>query len=991
MTASFRIALLLGVSLPTAAMAQTVAIPAGPAPTGAAVGQPAAPLPGDATTPAPGAVNQLQSAQRTAADTDSGEIVVTGSRIVANGYSAPTPVTVVSTVELLKKAPESIAAGLAKLPQFTATAGTNVTSSQAGTPSAGNYLNLRRLGAIETLVLLDGQRLPPTSFDGTVDANIVPQALIQRVDIVTGGASAAYGSDAVAGVVNFILDTKFDGLKGSAQYGISGRGDDHQIKAAIAAGHSFMDNRLHLEGSFDYFYQPGILTNDARPFGGNFTGGYVETGAGTAANPYTPTYNVRIANGTFGTLVQSARDATGKTVPFSLNGYTFDPNGGFHKADLGTPTGTPNYNVGGADSSVTFGTTLTSKLVTKQGFARADYDFGGGIEGFLQGSYTDANTRYVTVASGTQLGSFQIFSDNAFLPTAFRDAMIAQGVNSFVGGRVEADQTPKVAYTNNAALTVLAGLKGHLFRDFKWDVTFSHGESILNTRHSGNFYQPNWFAALDAVRGPQGNIVCRVTVTNPGLYDGCVPWNLFGNGSPSKASYAYFERDSTFRVRNTQDDIAGSVTGSIFDLPAGAVNLAVGGEFRHQSLKETSNNDPSTPIDLTGLRAQTSVYNLTFNSTNVGKANGSQDVSEGFAEIAVPLLKDKPFFRSLDFNAAGRYTNYSVSGGIWAWKFGGSWVPTDGLRFRGTYSQDIRAPTLYELFAGVSSTRGLFNDIHTNTNTNTIVLTQGNTNLRPETARTLTIGGIWQPRFFRGFSVSVDYFNIDLKDQITRLSTTDLNQRCEDSGGTDAVCTFINRPFGFANRTAANFPTNISQVPFNQAGLVTRGFDYEFNYRLPLGPFLNDEPAHLDMRFIGNYTPVLTTRAGPTSTPVLNAGVASTGVPRHKFTVSGQLTEGALSFGFDAQYIDALFYTRVPTQFYTNPRLPPVVYLSANISYDLKVEGHPITLYLTGTNLTDHFVFAPQVNAQPTEFYPSFQSQYDVVGRYVVGGIRFKF
>ncbi|QYE34890.1 TonB-dependent receptor [Polymorphobacter sp. PAMC 29334] len=995
-----RVALLLASCAPGMASAQTVAIPAGPGPSGAAIGQPApTATPGDATTPAATAAGQLESSGRAPAatadsgskDTAEGDIVVTGSRIVANGYSAPTPVTVISATELLKKAPESLAAGLAKLPQFTATAGANVTSSQAGTPSAGNYLNLRRLGAIETLLLLDGQRLPPTSFDGTVDANIIPQSLVQRVDVVTGGASAAYGSDAVAGVVNFILDKKFEGLKGSAQYGISGRGDDHQVKFGLAAGTSFLDNRLHVEASFDLFYQPGITTNDQRPFGGNFGGGWVETGNGSATNPYTPNFNVRIANGTYGTLVQSARNAAGATVPFTLNGTTFDANGGYHKADLGTPTGTTNYNIGGADTAVTFGTTLTSLVNTKQGFGRADYDFGSDIHGFVQGSYTDAFTRYVTVASGTQLGSFQIFADNAFLPTSFRDAMLAQGVNSFVGGRVEADQTPKVAYTNNSALTILTGLNGKLFGDFKWNVNYSHGESDLKTRHSGNFYQSNWFAALDAVRGPQGNIVCRITITNPGLQDGCVPWNLFGNGSPSKASYAYFERDSTFRVKTKQDDAAVSVSGGLFDLPAGTVNIAIGGEFRHQSLNESSNNDPSVPIDLTGLRAQTSPYNLTFNSTNVGKANGSESVEEGFAEVAVPILRDKPLFRSLDLNAAARYTNYSVTGGIWAWKGGASWTPVEQLRFRGTYSQDIRAPTLYELFAGVSSTRGLFNDIHTNLNTNTITLTQGNPQLKPEVARTLTVGGVWQPTFLPGFSVSVDYFYIKIKDQITRLSTTDLNQRCEDSGGTDAVCAFINRPFPFANRTIANFPTNISQVPFNQASLVTKGIDYEVNYRIHLGSMLYDDPAQLDLRLIGNYTPRLTSTAGPKSLPVENAGVAGTGVPNHKFTVSAQFTEGPLSFGADVQYIGVLHYSLVPTQFYVNNRLPAIAYLNANISYDMKVANHAITLYLTAQNLTDKFAFAPQVNAQPTEFYPSFQSQYDVVGRYVAGGVRFKF
>lgn len=1004
---SRRVMLLLGVSaltLPAAAQAQTVTAPAQQPASATQADQ----TPADQAQAAPPAIEQ--AAAPSGAGPAQGDIVVTGSRIVANGYQAPTPVTVMSTNALLKKAPESIPAGLSKLPQFAATAGTNVTSSQAGTPSAGNYLNLRRLGAIETLVLVNGQRLPPTSFDGTVDTNIVPQALIERVDVVTGGASAAYGSDAVAGVVNFILDTKFNGVKGTIQNGISSRGDDPQFKASLAVGGRLTD-RLHLEGSFDYFYQPGIKDNGQRPWGGNYSGGWVDVGkyapgqgtntvangcpangcaAGTQQNPFTPMFNVRLANGTYGTLVNSGRDASGKTVPFTLNGYTFSPDGGFYKADLGTVTGTPNFNVGGADTAVSFGATLTSKLETKQGFGRADYDFGGGIHGFLQGSYTVADTSYVTVAAGTQFQSFQIFADNAFLPAGFRDQMLAQGVNSFVGSRVEADQTPKRVFTNNKALTVLAGLDGKIGA-FRWTITGSHGESDLHTRHTGNFQQQRWFAALDAVRAPNGDIVCRITQTNPGLQDGCVPWNLFGNGSPSKESYAYFEEDSTFRVQNKQEDVAASITGPLFDLPAGTVNLAAGAEYRHQSLDETSNNDPSQPIDLTGLRTYANPYNLTYNSTNVGSAHGSQDVKEFFAELAVPILKDVPFFHVLDINAAGRYTDYSVSGGVWAWKAGLSWVPTDQLRIRGTVSQDIRAPTLYELFAGVSSTRGTFNDVHTNTNTNTITLTQGNPNLKPEIARTWTVGAIWQPRFLRGFSVSLDYYHIKISDQITRLSSTDLNQRCEDSGGTDTLCQFINRPFPFDNRSPANFPINISQVPFNQASLTTEGFDYEVNYRIGLGSVLSKDPAQLDLRLIGNYTPVLTSQSGPTSTPVLNAGVAGAGVPRHKFTVSADFSEGPLSFGFDVRYLDAMYYTRVATQFYENNRLAPAAYLNAYVSYDVDVNGHPVTFYLTGTNLTDHFVFAPQANAQPTEFYPTFQSQYDVVGRYVVAGLRFRF
>jgi len=1031
---TLRAALLIGTGLlcPTSVLAQAVPIPAGPPATSAEVGLPPPSVQDEAPPSAPASAGRA-AAQAPDPSAPDSEIVVTGTRIISNGYEAPTPVTVVSTTELLKKAPESIAAGLARLPQFVGTSGSNVTSSQAGTPSAGNYLNLRRLGQIETLLLLDGQRLPPTSFEGTTDANIIPQALIQRVDVVTGGASAAYGSDAVAGVVNFILDTRFEGIKGNIQYGLSSRGDNHQEKVSLAVGEFFMDDRLHLEASFDYFYQPGIGDNGDRPYGGNFDGGWVNVGAnparpcaaGTCAeNPFTPMFNVRLANGTYGTLINSGRtaaqaEARSGTTPFSLNGFTFEPTNpggavspnGVHRADLGTPTGTPNFNVGGADTAVTFGATLTSLLRTKQGFARADYDFGN-VQAFLQGSYTESNTRYVTVGAGTQFQSFQIYADNAFLPQYVRDQMAAQGIAAFVGSRVEADQYPKEVLTKNTAMTVLGGLRGELMDDYRWSLTFSHGQSDLKTRHYGNFFQPRWFAALDAVDEGEfqtgtanGNIVCRMDLTNPGLFPGCEPWNPFGNGSPSAESYSYFQDEpSRYEVDNRQTAIAANLSGSLFELPAGEVAFAIGAEWRKQRLEQTSNVDPSSPIDLyepglienagpatwdlngipEGLRTAAVPFNLQWNSTNVGKAFGRQTIKEAYVELAVPVLEGERFFDRLDLNGAARYVDYSVSGGIWAWKIGGSWSPVPDLRLRATLSQDIRAPTLYELFQGVSSTRGTFTDIHTGANTNLISLNQGNPDLQSEKARTLTLGAILQPDFFPGFSISVDYYKIKIKDQITRPNSTLVNQLCEDSGGTGPTCALINRPFGFSDRRPENFPLSISTVPFNQASLTTEGFDYELGYQFPIST------AEVQLRLLGNYTPEFTAASFPGALPTYLAGAAA-GVPKHRATAAVDVTNGPLNVGVDLRYIGTLYYTKQPNVFVANNKLDPVVYVNLNASYDIVEGDKPITIYGSVANLFDKFVFAPQNNAQPTEFYPSFQTQYDVNGRYFVAGVRFNF
>ena len=252
------------------------------------------------------------------------------------------------------------------------------------------------------------------------------------------------------------------------------------------------------------------------------------------------------------------------------------------------------------------------------------------------------------------------------------------------------------------------------------------------------------------------------------------------------------------------------------------------------------------------------------------------------------------------------------------------------------------------------------------------------------TAKTKTIGIVWQPSFIPRFSASLDYYKIRIRDQITRPNTTLINQQCEDSGGTGPTCAAITRPFPFSDRTARNFPLTIATVPFNQAYSTQEGFDYELSYRLDLGP------GRLDMRLLGNHTKDFTQASSPGAIPTVLAGAAG-GVPKNRFTTSLDYTWGRLTVGADLRYIGKMYYTKQPNVFVTNNELDPVTYLNASVSYDLRDGPNPITIYVTGSNLTDKFVFAPQNNAQPTEFYPSFQSQYDVVGTYYVAGIRFKF
>jgi outer membrane receptor protein involved in Fe transport len=343
-------------------------------------------------------------AQTTQADVDSGEsdkqeeaIVVTGTRITSNGDNLPTPVTVASTEELLKTSPSNIPDGLNKLPIFALSRGTANLNNNTDN-FTGNYLNLRGFGINRNLILLDGNRMAPTSYTGAVDTNVLPQMLVQRVEVVTGGASAVYGSDAVSGVVNFVLNKKFNGLKVEAQSGISGRGDAQSWRAGAAFGANFADDRGHFMMSFEHFQQDGINDKEARK---NGKAVYAVAGSGTKADPFR--------------LITNARNAA---IPFQganlFSGRIFTAPGVLGNATPGTSQG--GALASGGDGFYGKGSSATADLKTDQAFGRLDYDVTENISVYVQGLYAQAktfNNFYPNLIFPTIVGA-----DNAFLSPA---------------------------------------------------------------------------------------------------------------------------------------------------------------------------------------------------------------------------------------------------------------------------------------------------------------------------------------------------------------------------------------------------------------------------------------------------------------------------------------------------------------------------------------------------------------------------------------------
>ena len=474
------------------------------------------------------------------------QVVVTGTLLSSKGFTAPTPVTAVSAAEILKSAPNSVADAINQLPQLS---GSLITSS-AGAVSASaatngeNLLNLRNLGSNRLLVLLDGNRLPASNVSGSVDINLIPQALVSRVDIVTGGASAAYGSDAVAGVINFILNTHFQGLKMEVNAGITQYGDGATAKASLTYGTSLFGDRLRFVTSLDYFHQDMI----GMPI--NPTGRYwFDHGYGAYTNPITtspPTTvqvpNVRFATGTYGgviTGVQGCATAACKALSGGTPAtYTtqFGPGGTqqvFHPGSQASST-----FAGGGDGAQPFNG-LSDGQYRYQFFNHAEFDINDGLTAFVEGMY-DYSLATLNAAEPFQVGSkfqFTVFPGNAYAPPWLNSFFAANPTaTSITVGRVSADMTPIINHDVTNLMRFAGGFNGKINDRWSYDTSLTYSRAIQNLDQTDTINR-NLYAATDAVVGPGGQIVCRSTLS--GLDPGCVPLNIFGNGSVTPAANNY--------------------------------------------------------------------------------------------------------------------------------------------------------------------------------------------------------------------------------------------------------------------------------------------------------------------------------------------------------------------------------------------------------------------------------------------------------------------
>jgi len=905
------------------------------------------------------------------------EVIVTGSRLVLDGAAAPSPTTVLSANELERRAPTNIPDALNQLPQFS---GSNTNSRPTGfvpsTAVAGNYLNLRNLGTNRLLILFDGARVPPTSqiassaTSGGVDVNVLPQALVERVEVVTGGASAAYGSQAVSGVVNYVLNKRFTGLKASAQSGLSDYRDAESKKFTIAAGTSLLDDRMHLEGSAEYFEIAGLLNED-RPLGRLHMGT-----AGTGLSPASPLTTLPNVNIPF-------FNGNGVIVGSPLNGQQFGPGGVLVPFNPGTPTGTTGANVGG-DGGVAVGASATAALRTRQVFGRASFELTPNVNIYTQGIWASSEN---TSSAGccdvripfSPLGA-TIFSGNAFLNPAAQGVLTATNTPSFQLGRSLLEEPPGPTDGNPKYGNIKVGGDGTLGSSWRWDVAFNYGKAVnkVSRREAST---AKFAAALDAVRAPNGQIVCRVTLTNPGLWSGCVPLNLFGPNTVTPQMMNYFAALSRFEIVNKMSIYDANLRGDVLQLWAGPLSVAIGGEYRREELAQTSNSDPN--FLRTGVRGIPGGA-LMFSQTNVGPAVGVVKVKEAYAEGLLPLAKDAPWAKSANLNAAVRVTDYNTSGTAGTWKVGLSYEPINDLRLRALVSRDIAAPSLFNLFSGPQSNFQIVLDPHTNIAAGMTTQTVGNPSLQPEKATTYTTGLVYSPSPVPGLTASVDYYYILIKDAIlTTVPPGTALSECEVTQGNSPFCADIVRPLPFSDHSPANFPTSYTDKPLNLSTIRQAGIDFETSYATHLSRFVSNWSGDLSIRMLGTYLTKFEQQNTPVSSAVDYRGMAEN--PTFRGTVSadysnGPATVGMTAYGFNSWKVDRrLIFANYGTQ-------PAVVYCNARGTYDI---GKSAELFMNVDNVFNKTPSPHNVTIPGFQFPVS--RLYDITGRYFTAGIRLKF
>jgi outer membrane receptor protein involved in Fe transport len=1005
--------------------------------------------------------NQANPAPGTTTPEGTGQtITVSGSRIARPTLESPVPVTSVGAADLLQQGTINVGDALNDLPQLRSTFSQANSTRFIGT-SGLNLLDLRGLGTARTLVLVNGRRhITASPGDYLIDVNTIPDDLLERVDVVTGGNSAVYGSDAVAGVVNFILKRDFEGIRLSGQAGISGEGDRGSYFASLTAGRNFAEGRGNIAASLEYSRSNALFFRDREDQTGARLG---PSGFATFENTADdgPTGSDGIPDTQFLTNLRSGSISNGGMVTASCNAVAvlgnplrclpgstaqlalaprlfFLPNGTLvygTGVDLGFQTaGASRTTIGGLGSTVNEAGQLSPKLERYSANLLAHFDVSDAVSPYIEAKYVriKANQQgqpsFFQGIPGFFGGGTDIRCDNPFLTA--QNIAVLQGAGRCGGAvfnpnatislnRFNVDFGPRGELHERDTYRIVAGVEGTFNDDWHYDVSANYGhlrtdlDSLNNLllfdvadAQAGNFQILDGFLlAADAVRNAAGQIVCRVnqvTVTRPD----CVPINLFGEGSPSAAALAFSNTTGHRDESASELDFLATLRGDssdFFEMPGGPIRFSLGAEYRKE--KAHSVWDPTTASGATFLNAI-----QPFNPPDL-------TVKEAFAEIEIPIVKDLPFADELTLSGAVRVSDYNTSAGtIWTYNGAVYYAPIHDVRFRANYSHSVRAPTQSDLFSPQSQNfafiqdpcdllfinnggqprkdncaaagvpLGFVNDPARNFTLS--FLDGGNPDLDVEKSNSYTLGVIIEPRFIRGMSLTIDYYNITVKGLIASLTAQTIINSCYDapSGLNNPFCANV-----FRDPVTHLFeqPVAVLSSPINFQRQKTSGIDADFAWNKTM-----ENGDRLSLRGIFSYVLERNNFTSPTDPDFANRQLSELGDPQFEFQISAGYRTGPLNLRYQMQYIGRqtigtyeqqhTFQGRPPTNADAFPRVwyPTVVYHNARVGWNLNRE---FEFYIGVDNITNRL---PPLGLTGSG---AGSAIFDAIGRFVYGGFKANF
>lgn len=782
------------------------------------------------------ALAQTQPSQSPPASSDQVEdVVVTGSRIPRPNLEQPTPVATISPEAIQAAGTQDLGQIIAELPAFSSVSSVRGNSDSFDNDGGLNFANLRALGSARTLTLVDGKRhVGGSAGSAAVDLSSIPAALVERVETITGGASAVYGSDAVTGVVNIILKDDYEGFDGVIEGSTAQDGVGSTWNASMVMGRNFLDGRLNITGSLFYDRTDPVRATDVdalddwgtifNPLDTGPNDGIPDTlFVRNVLSDYVDENGILINALTFG--VQTAFDRNGNPVAqqprIGDNSFAF----GSFAGDCETCFSVEDYIL------------LVPETDRWGANFRARMDLNDSVAAYIDAKYVKTELLDFFQPSFT-FGEYLIAPDNAFITPAIAAAMAGQPM---LLGRFNADIGTRDNAITRETRRLVAGLRGLTdtgFAEFNWDLSYNYGETQNDIIQRARVIPGNYAAAIDAIR-VGGQIVCRdqtpdlTTQTS----EQCVPFNPFGQQN-SAAAIDYVSHDAFSSQTITQEVWQAIVTfdsSKFFSLPGGPLQFAAGLEHREETSK--SINDEFVKSGRSESAPQPDAF-------------GGFDVSEGFIEVNAPILRDAPGAYRLSFDAAYRYADYSTVGGAEAWKAGLIYAPIRDITFRGTYARAVRAPNITEAFlprtagfdqvtdpcdvnnidndpdrAANCAAAGVPANFNSNTNASIDAEVSGNPNLDPEEATTFTYGIIFQPSFVPGLALTVDYYDIQIDKAISLIASQDIIDNCYDAtGGPDPVfCSLL-------TRGADNNINFVESTYVNASALTNRGIDFEISY-----------------------------------------------------------------------------------------------------------------------------------------------------------------